>query len=159
LGAVFFYHLTRSPIEDVVTMLLQRSLDVGWRVAVQMRSADLMMQLDDRLWTHPAEGFLPHGIAGGADDARQPVLLACDAAAGNNPACVISLEGVDLSAEQARALERGCILFDGHDAAAVEHARDQWRSLTRAGIEARYWAQEDGRWVMKASSQANATGM
>lgn len=134
-------------------MLLARSLAAGWRVAVQMRSEALMTRLDERLWIHPADGFLPHGIAGGAQDARQPVLLACGAAVGNDPACVIALEGADLPPDQARGLERGCILFDGHDLGAVEHARGQWRSLTRAGIEAQYWAQEASGWVMKATSQ------
>jgi DNA polymerase-3 subunit chi len=42
------------------------------------------------------------------------------------------------------------ILFDGSDTAAVAQARGQWRLLTGAGVGAKYWAQEGGRWVMKA---------
>ena len=34
--------------------------------------------------------------------------------------------------------------------AALEVARGQWRGLTGAGVGAKYWAEEGGRWVMKA---------
>ncbi|MEM1101745.1 MAG: DNA polymerase III subunit chi, partial [Pseudomonadota bacterium] len=35
---------------------------------------------------------------------------------------------------------------------AVARARVQWKALTGAGVAAQYWAQEDGRWTMKAES-------
>ena len=44
------------------------------------------------------------------------------------------------------------VLFDGRDPMAVEHARGQWRSLTRAGCAAQYWSQESGAWEKKAES-------
>ena len=59
---------------------------------------------------------------------------------------------VHISAEEVAAKNRVCILFDGGDAAAVEHARNQWRTLTEAGASAQYWAEDSGRWVKKAES-------
>ena len=35
MGAAFFYHLTRTPLESTLAMLLGKSLAAGWRVAVR----------------------------------------------------------------------------------------------------------------------------
>jgi DNA polymerase III subunit chi len=48
--------------------------------------------------------------------------------------------------------ERACLIFDGNDAGPVAAAREDWRAVVAAGLPAKYWAQEDGRWTPKASS-------
>ena len=141
-----FYHLTRSGLEDTLAMLLDKSLDRGWRVAVRGRDAARLAALDQALWLR--EGFLPHGLAGGPHDALQPVLLTTGAA-DNGAACLMALDGADVSAPEAQGLERVGILFDGNDQGAVAVARDQWRALTGAGVAAQYWSEETGRWVLK----------
>lgn len=153
MGAAFFYHLTERSLEATLPVLLSKALDAGWRVAVRGRDGALIERLDHTLWQ--GEGFLPHGLAGGPHDAMQPVLLTTAVEAPNGAVCVMSVGGADVSADEVRALERVCILFDGADAAAVEHARSQWRTLTGAGAEAQYWAEEDGRWMKKAESKAS----
>ena len=35
MGAARFYHLTRSPVEAALPMLIGKSLEAGWRVAVR----------------------------------------------------------------------------------------------------------------------------
>ncbi len=45
-------------------------------------------------------------------------------------------------------------LFDGHDEAALQTAREQWKALTGAGCAAKYWSEASGRWEMKAESAA-----
>ena len=62
----------------------------------------------------------------------------------------MSVAGADVTAVEVAALERVCILFDGHDGAALDQARGQWKALTDAGCSAQYWAQEGGRWTKKA---------
>ncbi len=152
MGAAFFYHLTRSPLEEALPMILTRALDRGWRVEVRGREAGLMDRLDAQLWLRPEEGFLPHGRAGGPHDADQPVLLTAGEPAANGAACVMCVDGAPLEAGEVAALERACVIFDGADAAAVEGARDQWRTLTGAGCAAEYWSQEGGRWEKKAEA-------
>ncbi|WP_439155288.1 DNA polymerase III subunit chi [Yoonia sp.] len=147
MGAVFFYHLTDSPLEGTLPMLIGKARSAGWRVLVRAPDAGSLTRLDEILWQGPEDGFLPHGMAGGAHDADQPVLLGNVAATGF--ACVMSVGGADVSPEEVGTLERTCILFDGHDAAAVDRARGQWRALTDAGCAAQYWAQQDRRWVKK----------
>ena len=79
MGAAFFYHLTRSPLERALQMLLERSLANGWRVVVRGNDPARMDWLDQKLWMGAEDQFLPHGLSGGAHDALQPVLLTCAA--------------------------------------------------------------------------------
>jgi len=129
-------------------MLIGKARGAGWRVLVRSQDAALTKRLDDVLWQGPDDGFMPHGVAGGPHDADQPVLL------GDVPsdgfACLMSVGGADVTSDEVTALDRVCILFDGHDGAALEHARGQWKALTAAGCAAQYWAQDSGRWTKKA---------
>lgn len=148
MGNALFYHLTRSPAEQLLPVLIGKSLAAGWRVELRGGDADRLDRLDRQLWL--GDGFLPHGLAGGAHDARQPVLLTLPGQpAPNRPSCLMALDGVDLSAEECARIERACIIFDGGDSAATERARDQWKSLTAAGVGAEYWSEESGRWERK----------
>ncbi|WP_347266128.1 DNA polymerase III subunit chi [Paracoccus sp. (in: a-proteobacteria)] len=145
MGAALFYHLTRSGPAQLLPMLIGKSLQSGWRVELRGRDRARRQDLDDSLWL--GEGFVPHGLAGGAHDARQPVLLTLEGeAAANDPLCLIALDGAAVSGGECRALERACILFDGNDPAALERARAQWRELKAEGIAAEYWSETDGRW-------------
>lgn len=152
MSEVFFYHLTRSRPADTLSLLLEKSLAAGWRVLVRGTDPDRLAALDDRLWLQPEDGFLPHGMAGGDRDADQPILLTLgtDGPAGRQ--AVVSVDGAQIAADEVAQIARGMILFDGQDAAALAHARTQWRALTGAGIKAKYWSEETGKWQMKAES-------
>ena len=152
MGAVYFYHLTRHPLEATLPALLAKARAAGWRVAVRGRDAARLQWLDEKLWLGPEEEFLPHGLAGGAHDARQPVLLTTSREAANAPDCLIGIDGAEVSPEEVGRLARVCVLFDGNDAAAVQVAREQWRALTRAGCAAQYWSEASGRWEMQAET-------
>lgn len=151
MGAAFFYHLTRRPLEATLPLLLEKSLAAGWRVAVRGVEEPRLDWLDEKLWLGPEEGFLPHGRAGGPNDRFQPVLLTSGAAA-NDPQCLMSVDGAEVAAEEVQTMQRVCILFDGHDGQALNHARAQWKALTAAGCAAQYWSEESGRWEKKAES-------
>lgn len=150
MGAAYFYHLTRSPIEQALAMLIDRARGQGWRVAVRGTDAKRLDWLDEKLWLGPEEGFLPHGRAGGPQDADQPVLLTEAAEAPNGAACVMAIDGAPVTAAEAARLERLCVIFDGGDEATLATARAQWKSLTEAGTPAQYWSEESGRWEKKA---------
>ncbi len=152
MGAVYFYHLTRQPLERTLPVLLDKARQAGWRIAVRGTDPARLDWLDEKLWLGPEEGFLPHGRAGGPHDAAQPILLTSEAQAANEPACVMAVDGAEVAADEVAALERVCILFDGNDDMAVQHARGQWKALTGAGCSAQYWSEESGRWEKKAEA-------
>jgi DNA polymerase-3 subunit chi len=151
MGQAMFYHLTGATLQETLPMLIGKARGAGWRVVVRGPDAAMLDALDAALWLGPADAFAAHGRAGGPHDALQQVLLcAPDQAA---PAqCVMCVGGAQATPQEAAALERLCILFDGHDDRAVAQARAQWKTLTGAGVAAQYWAQEDGRWTRKAAS-------
>lgn len=150
MGAAYFYHLTRNPLERTLPVLLGKARQAGWRIAVRGTDPARMAWLDERLWLGPEDGFLPHGLAGGPHDADQPILLTTAPQAANAPACLMTVDGAEVTPEETRALERVCILFDGNDDSAVQTARVQWKTLTDAGCSAQYWSEESGRWEKKA---------
>lgn len=155
MAEAWFYHLTDSPRDGALMLLIGQVLGRGWRLEVRGRDPAGMAALDAALWLGPEEGFIPHGLAGGPHDALQPVLLTvAGQAAANRPDCVIAIDGADLPAAEVAGLTRAIVLFDGGDPAGVARARDQWRDLTGAGVAAKYWAQEGGRWVMKQDRPA-----
>lgn len=154
MGEAYFYHLTKLSLETALPQLLAASLKRGWRVAVRGTSNDQLSRLDNALWDNDPTGFLPHGMAGGDHDALQPILLTTSTARPNNATCVISIDGAEITAEEIKSLDRACILFDGIDITALDHARTQWRTLTDAGVGAQYWSDETGGWTQKAAKPA-----
>lgn len=152
MGAAYFYHLTRRPLVDTLRMLLGKSLENDWNVAVRGTDAAALADLDRVLWLGPEDDFLPHGRAGAADDALQPVLLTTEMTAANRPDCVMSVHGAGVTAAEVDALQRVCVLFDGNDEAALNTARGQWKALKEAGASAQYWSEESGRWEKKAET-------
>ncbi|WP_224814504.1 DNA polymerase III subunit chi [Hasllibacter sp. MH4015] len=151
MGDCYFYHLTQAPLEVTLRVLLEKSLQAGWRVAVRGRSDALLDRLDAQLWLQPEDGFLPHGRAGGTHDADQPVLLTTGDAA-NNPTCIVAVEGAAVTVEEIAEMARVMVLFDGHDDTALQTAREQWKTLTNGGAAAKYWSEASGRWEMKAEA-------
>ena len=152
MGAAYFYHLTRRPLDATLPALLVKAREAGWRVVVRGRDANQLAWLDERLWLGAEDDFLPHGLAGGPHDALQPILLTTDRAAANDAACLMAVDGADVTADEVQRLERTCILFDGNDDTALNVARGQWKALTAAGCAAQYWSEESGRWQKKAET-------
>jgi DNA polymerase-3 subunit chi len=104
-----------------------------------------LARLDRLLWDQSPVGFIPHGVAGGPDDARQPVLLATSPDAPNGARNILIADGQ--WREAALAYDRAFHLFD---TATLGAAREAWKLLAgREGVERRYWAQQSGKWVNK----------
>lgn len=152
MGAAYFYHLTRRPLVETLRMLLGKSLENGWRVVVRGTDQAGLEALDKALWLGPEDGFLPHGMAGGPQDADQPVLLTASVDAPKGANCVMAVQGAEVTAVEVGALDRVCVLFDGNDEAALNHARGQWKALKDAGASAQYWSEDSGKWEKKAET-------
>ncbi len=150
MGAVYFYHLTRRPLEVTLPVLLDRARGQGWTVEVRGTDRARMEWLDQKLWLGPEEGFLPHGLAGGPHDAAQPILLTT--APGPGAACLMCIDGAAPEAGEVTAAERACVIFDGNDPEAVSVARGHWKALTDEGCAAQYWSEESGSWEKKAET-------
>ena len=143
---VDFYQLGGSPLEQVTSTLAQRLLSEGSRLIVVAEDEGLLARLDRMLWDQGANSFIPHGLAGGTDDARQPILLSSQTDAPNLARNILIADGVWRDA--ALNFDRAFYLFDSE---TLEGARLAWKLLAgRDGVDRRYWAQEDGKWVRKS---------
>jgi DNA polymerase-3 subunit chi len=144
---VLFYHLEHQPLERVLPVLLEKSLERGWRVVVEVGSRERAEALDGLLWTYRDDSFLPHGLAGEATDGEQPVLITTEGDNRNTAQVRFFTDrAVPRSAE---GYERIVYIFSGHDPDAVSEARDAWRAL-RDGNDVTYWQQDpNGRWAKK----------
>ena len=140
-----FYQLGGSPPEQVIASIAEKILAQDGRLLVVAADEGALARLDRQLWDRGPASFLPHGIAGGPDDARQPVLLATSADAPNLARNVLIADGE--WREAALAYDRAFYLFDE---GTLEGARLAWKLLAgRDGVERNYWALEDGRWTKK----------
>ncbi len=147
---MFFYHLSGSSVEASLPQICERGLARGWRAILRAGSAATLERLDAHLWSYRSESFLPHGTAAMGHAAAQPVYLTLGRENPNGAQLLLLVEGAGVEAAESYGFARTCRFFDGDDAPALEAARAEWRAVCAAGIAARYWAQEDGRWVQKA---------
>ncbi len=143
---VDFYQLGGSPPEQVIASIAEKILAQNGRLLVVAADDGALVRLDRQLWDSEPGSFLPHGIAGGADDVRQPILLSSSPDAPNLARNLLIADGE--WREAALAYDRAFYLFDGD---TLDGARLAWKLLAgRDGVERRYWAQADGRWKQQA---------
>jgi DNA polymerase-3 subunit chi len=141
-----FYQLAGVAPEPVIASLAGKVVAGDGRLLIVADDQAFLARLDRFLWSQGETQFLPHGLAGGADDARQPVLLSTSPDAPNEARNMLIADGI--WREAALTYERSLFLFD---ASRLEEARLAWKLLAgRDGVERRYWANENGKWARKA---------
>jgi DNA polymerase-3 subunit chi len=142
---VDFYQLGTAQPDEIIASISGKLLDEGQRLLIVAGDEGTLARLDRQLWDRGAASFLPHGLAGGADDAAQPLLLSTGTDAPNLARNILIADGA--WREAALAYDRAFYLFDG---ATLEGARLAWKLLAgRDGVERNYWALEDGKWIKK----------
>ncbi len=143
---VDFYQLGGTPAEQVIASISEKVLAGDGRLLIVAEDEPFLARLDRMLWDQDATSFLPHGLAGGADDARQPILLSTSPDAPNLARNMLIADGIWRDA--ALSYDRSFYLFD---LGTLEGARLSWKLLAgREGVERRYWAREGSKWVNKA---------
>jgi len=150
LTEALFYHLDGQPLERILPVLLQKSVERGWRVVVEAGTPERLAALDSHLWTFDDAAFLPHGTAADGYAELQPVYLAAGPETPND-ATVRFLVDRAPPPDDAERYQRLVLIFDGTDEAALTDARAAWKRLKERGLDVTYWQQDgEGRWVRKA---------
>ena len=146
---IWFYHLEHRSLEEVLPNLLERSLERGWRAAVQATSGERVEALDTLLWTFSEESFLAHGTARDGEADVQPIYLTEGPDNPNRAQVRFLVDGAEI--EDATPYARVVFLFDGRDQNAVARARAAWQEAKEKGFAVSYWQQDaDGRWQKRA---------
>src|SRR5262245_48151752 len=136
---VYFYHLERRTLEEVLPTLLERSLERGWRATVQAASEERVEALDTLLWTYREESFLAHGTARDGYPEAHPIYLT---AGGDNPngaqvRFLVDGAEIDDAAPYARVVN-GLV---GGEEPGLGRAGGGWRGARGQGLGLSYWQQ------------------
>jgi DNA polymerase III subunit chi len=143
---VDFYQLGGFAHDKVIASIAAKILGEDGRLLIVGEDEAALARLDRQLWSEDSASFLPHGIAGGPDDARQPVLLSTSEDSPNGARNMMIVDGQ--WRDSALTYDRAFFLFGEEK---LEDARLAWKLLSgRDGVERRYWANQDGKWVHKA---------
>ena len=143
---VDFYQLGSATLESVIAAIAGRLIGEQQRLLVVAGDEALLARLDRQLWDQGQASFLAHGLAGGSDDSRQPILLSTAVDAPNLARNLLIADGEWRDA--ALGFERAFFLFD---AETLEAARLAWKLLAgREGVERHYCSNESGKWVEKS---------
>lgn len=149
MSDVLFYHLTETPLEQTLPTLLEKSLERGWRVRIRTQTPERSEFLDRHLWTSNQESFLPHGQSDQPHADAQPILITTQGENSNAAQLLMLVDGADEPVESFSDYDRVCVFFDGNDPEALDKARGDWKAVKAANLDAKYWAQDGGRWVQK----------
>lgn len=140
---VWFYHLERSSLDQVLPDLLDKTLKKGWRAVVRTGAAERLEHLDSWLWSFRDESFLPHGLADEPFAEHQLVLLTTAMDTPNAAQALFLIDGAEPG--DLMAHERCIVLFDGRDEAALSQARSRWKTFRAEGRPISYWRQGETR--------------
>lgn len=142
---VDFYQLGEASVASIAAAIAGRLLAEDGRLLIVAAEEAALARLDRLLWDEEPTSFLAHGLVGGPDDARQPILLSTTPDAPNLARNLLIADGE--WREAALTFDRAFYLFDG---ATLTGARLAWKLLAgREGVERRYWARQDERWVQQ----------
>lgn len=145
---LWFYHLERSSLDQVLPGLLERTLKRGWRAVVRSSDDAELKRLDDWLWTYRDESFLAHGLAGEPMAERQPIVLTTGNDNPNGAEALFLVSDAGLAGLS--GYERGLYLFDGKDEGQLSLARARWREAKADGLPVSYWRQTAQGWEKQA---------
>jgi DNA polymerase III subunit chi len=147
---LMFYQLSRQPLDRALPVLLEKSLERGWKAVVEVSSDLRKTALDDALWTYSEGSFLPHGIDGETGCETQPIVITTTSANSNAADIRFLVDGARLMPDLS-GYQRVALMFDGEDPAALEAARADWKQAKASGLAASFWQQNaEGRWEKKA---------
>ena len=141
---VDFYQLSGIPVEVALAQIAGKALPAGQRLLVVADDEALLKRVSDALWARARESFLPNAMAGGEDDARQPILLATglEGPAANGAGVVAFADGVW---REPQGFARALLMFDE---ARLMPAREEWRRLGGvADVRRAFWKHDGTRWV------------
>ena len=139
---VWFYHLERATLEQVLPDLLEKTLARGWRARIRSEASGQIEAIDNWLWTYRDDSFLPHGLTGEPFADHQPILLG---EADGNPNGAKVLFVLDGDPGDIASYERCVVIFDGREEAALGAARGLWARCRKAGHGVTYWRQGENR--------------
>jgi len=140
---LWFYHLERSTLDQVLPELLEKTLARGWRALVRAAGQPRVDHLDAWLWSYRDDSFLPHGVNGEPASALQPILITTGQPNTNAAQALFIIDEAEPG--DISGFERCILIFDGNDDSALAGARRRWSAFKMGGGAVTYWRQGEAR--------------
>lgn len=140
---VDFYHLQKTPLEQVLPKLCEKAFSTGKKIKVLLGNEERIDFINTLLWTYSEESFLPHGCKKDGFIQEQPIFISSDANNENDASILILADNIYPDLDFLTNFERVLNIFDGGDEIALNNARDYWKQVKNLGCELHYWQQKD----------------
>ncbi len=138
-----FYHLQKTPLEQVLPKLCEKAYATGKRIKILVGNDERVEFLNSLLWTYSEESFLPHGSKKDGFASEQPIFLSSTEDNENNAELLILVDGAMPSIDVLKNYERVLNIFDGNDDISLNNSRDYWKMIKSTDGELHYWQQKD----------------
>ena len=148
MSEVYFYHLTHTRLEVALPKILERALSAEWSVELRIGMERDEETISDAIWKGPDESFLPNCLEDSDKLQDYPIVLSKSSLSEVRD-CLIVIDQVNLKENEVKKFKRVCLLFDAKNEVELTNARKTWKSLSNAGVNTVYWAEDQGTWKRK----------
>ena len=148
MSEVYFYHLTHTRLEVALPKILERALSAEWSVELRIGMERDEETISDAIWKGPDESFLPNCLEDSDKLQDHPIVLSKSSLSEVRD-CLIVIDQVNLKENEVKKFKRVCLLFDAKNEVELTNARKTWKSLSNAGVNTVYWAEDQGKWKRK----------
>ena len=148
MSEVYFYHLTHTRLEVALPKILERALSAEWSVELRIGMERDEETISDAIWKGPDESFLPNCLEDSDKLQDHPIVLSKSSLSEVRD-CLIVIDQVNLKENEVKKSKRVCLLFDAKNEVELTNARKTWKSLSNAGVNTVYWAEDQGTWKRK----------
>lgn len=143
-----FYHLEKMGFEEAAVLILEKAYERGNKVLIRLDNASFCDSLNQTLWTHNPDSFIPHGVEKDGFSEEQPIFITHKKEYNPNEADILVVynpKDIPLVDGFSRVL----IFFNGLDEDALKDARFIWRNFSDGTNELHYWQKEETGWKEK----------
>ena len=148
MSEVFFYHLTQTRLDVALPKILERAVSAEWLVELRIGMESDVRSISDAIWKGPDDSFLPHCLESNDKLHDYPIVLSKSPLSELRD-CLVIIEQAELHHNEVEKFKRVCLLFDSKNEFYLTNARASWKSLSDAGVNTVYWAEDQGTWKKK----------
>ncbi|ABK45171.1 DNA polymerase III, chi subunit [Magnetococcus marinus MC-1] len=147
---VRFYQLATDSRERALLKILNKVYGMGLRVCIVVEDRQQAQGLDEHLWRHPPDSFLPHATSVDPFPEAQPILISEQPVDPNGATVVVMLTPVPLeNLDQFDTV----VDFVPDDPQAKRASRLRYKHYKDAQCQMEYWIQTPkGQWERAAAS-------
>ena len=138
-----FYHLQKTPLEQVLPKLCEKAYSTGKRIKILLDNDERIEFINSLLWTYSEESFLPHGSKKDGFVEEQPIFISTNIENENGASILILADGAQIDISLLNTYERVLNIFDGMSDLALTSAREYWKKIKTTDNELHYWQQND----------------